>query len=1477
MDDRTDSNPARSPRHKRFSADQAAQVSFSVIAVVLLMATTVTGAYVAKAELDRLASEKRQRLLHKMNSAIDEVVDELGLCAAARAQEVVSHWEEYPVNETRISEAFSENMSLYLGTAFPRVQGEFEIAVHNWTGGLFYLEMNTVDLVPSDQASSEELELDGTRMEYQQLAAPAEEQLRETTAAPYYAALGNFSVEVRADSVSLVRPASFQRPIVSCLPFLESKLRAFEQSSEGELSDLGRLVGYMLSALCELRVLEGYGQPMYSGKDTAEILTEEDVYRAVAVGLLIEQVRLFRAVDPEFASAVSRTCGGGYPGSVALLSPRAGPLDPSELFLWYLGKTTLDLDPKMLVAEAVFGMVDQLIIKVMDYMGWMGMLEAARAAIDAISDGIDSIIAYLTGADKAHEAVTSWVARSLEVMGAPPSVYSELFSSHADFSIPVPQRRYLVQDAAGNLYPVWVGNITVAVDIPTYDLLRAGTWSCFYPEYKEHQSSFRQLLEDGILRFAFDLASTTSIRVGSVTIDPADGQDIFTALANSQGEVDLVTDPEALVHSSAGLPMFTAQYELANEFSEFVAAHADELMDRGSLLDAAYSDLASSVLSSATYAYIPDLVVPVAQQLQAIVRNDIQYDADWGVGQAVAAVFDGLCRLYLQRLVELVRLSVVRADDGFAGPMVDALVSLLIKGADEFPGIEKAVEHTIGAFAKQIIGQRRMASYREEVVSRLGAPFEFWEGDRKAAEGSGRVRQESISVRVPHGLPPLQIVPYDEGRGYGSLEHLFPTDNMLVQVKRPWEFDRSLGEYPNLHMTSLANWSATPYTTQWTVSVLGLVELELSGHSSALHSFLTGLMLGSRRLVKVSLELPITVHSPWPLRGVEYNPSNTALGDALGAAKRFCELVWDKLEPVVSWLKDGFERVLKFVENAFGVFTSFAVRVLKTLSSALQTLVETLQEYVQKIANSALAKVVDVFVDLTGRVEFRISLYGFVIIVQTRVPDLIYRNGNDLLRVIVLTDRFGPSIAFGVRIARLTDGSFDIMANGTLKLRSATVEVKVDPLMYILRKFVEAHCTGSSWRLDLSMPEVETYELAQVSTSDLPGAGTFLSNIPIPALGLSAAVEAGMRLKYSPPFPSDVVVNEFESNPKGEDSGKEWVELYNPLDKPRCVDGWSLSTLHGRSSAMPIHGTIPPHGLLVFTFPETSIDNGNPDDPFNDGDAVVLMDQTGARVDSTPVMRDIANDDRTIQRAWDGGPRWEFRQGSKGASNGLPVLLATSDFIAKALFEAFKQAFVETQLQEVSASLDFIVLFAKRVLNNFIENLLGLVKEVIHELIFFVQVTLQDATGTAGAGFRASFVVTGEAIMELLRWLIHSFATFIVNLGRPSSPIAYPAFPPSFFSGLFLRFEVLFEVGLPRMVRVLGAVGDLGRRYTMLVAIAPNIPALGALAGKSWGAWRVEFGACLEGVPKEFAMGYLTKDVGDIIDFWIVKGAVYGR
>jgi hypothetical protein len=224
----------------------------------------------------------------------------------------------------------------------------------------------------------------------------------------------------------------------------------------------------------------------------------------------------------------------------------------------------------------------------------------------------------------------------------------------------------------------------------------------------------------------------------------------------------------------------------------------------------------------------------------------------------------------------------------------------------------------------------------------------------------------------------------------------------------------------------------------------------------------------------------------------------------------------------------------------------------------------------------------------------------------------------------------------------------------------------------------------------------------------------------------------------------------------------------------------------------------------------------------------------------------------------------------------VPVFLATADYIAKALFEAVREAFEQTKTSEVTASVEFLKLLGRRVIDNFIDNLLDIVKEIVHEVVFYIEVKLSDATGAAGAGFRVSFVVKGEAIAELLKWLIKSLATYMVNLGRMSNPVEYPPTPGRFFANLHLRLEVFFSVGMPKMLKMLGGRVDESFQVTATASIAPNIPAIGRLLGRDWGIWSVDFGLCLEGIPREVVGSMTLKASGDLVDVWLVRAKAYG-
>lgn len=125
---------------------------------------------------------------------------------------------------------------------------------------------------------------------------------------------------------------------------------------------------------------------------------------------------------------------------------------------------------------------------------------------------------------------------------------------------------------------------------------------------------------------------------------------------------------------------------------------------------------------------------------------------------------------------------------------------------------------------------------------------------------------------------------------------------------------------------------------------------------------------------------------------------------------------------------------------------------------------------------------------------------------------------------------------------------------------------------------------------------------------------------------------------------SGIVINEVESNPRGNDGKGEWVELYNPTSSDIQIGGFKLKT-----SFMPATISFPA-GATVGSghFYVLAVSGGKLS---NSAESLSLVDGSGRMVDKTPFLVDRSNDSRTWQRTPDGGSIWKFKEETKDASN----------------------------------------------------------------------------------------------------------------------------------------------------------------------------------------------------------------------------------
>lgn len=126
---------------------------------------------------------------------------------------------------------------------------------------------------------------------------------------------------------------------------------------------------------------------------------------------------------------------------------------------------------------------------------------------------------------------------------------------------------------------------------------------------------------------------------------------------------------------------------------------------------------------------------------------------------------------------------------------------------------------------------------------------------------------------------------------------------------------------------------------------------------------------------------------------------------------------------------------------------------------------------------------------------------------------------------------------------------------------------------------------------------------------------------------------------------SNVVINEVESNPSGDDKGNEWVELYNPINSSIDISGWIIKSTHGKTNThiIPVGVSISAGSYYIIRLAGQFLDN--------EGESVFLFDSSGNNVDKTPALSDTSNNSNTWQRSPDGSTNWIFKSATIQSSN----------------------------------------------------------------------------------------------------------------------------------------------------------------------------------------------------------------------------------
>ncbi len=130
-----------------------------------------------------------------------------------------------------------------------------------------------------------------------------------------------------------------------------------------------------------------------------------------------------------------------------------------------------------------------------------------------------------------------------------------------------------------------------------------------------------------------------------------------------------------------------------------------------------------------------------------------------------------------------------------------------------------------------------------------------------------------------------------------------------------------------------------------------------------------------------------------------------------------------------------------------------------------------------------------------------------------------------------------------------------------------------------------------------------------------------------------------------------LLINEWDQNPPGSDTGREWIELYNPTRRDADIGGWKIvDSRSAKAVAISAGTSIGPGDYLLLNWTQTALIN-------SDYTSLILQDASGQEVDRTSAGKDEKNSNLCWGRSPNGRDRdddadWQFQEATPGHSNG---------------------------------------------------------------------------------------------------------------------------------------------------------------------------------------------------------------------------------
>lgn len=1066
----------------------------------------------------------------------------------------------------------------------------------------------------------------------------------------------------------------------------------------------------------------------------------------------------------------------------------------------YISGSYVEIDLCQIFAQTLISMLDALIIQWMQYFMLTDVSDVFDTVNDLVKKGWTAIVSFFNGTTES-ETVREHLRTIMADRGITEKDYRWLMKGE-NYILSVPEGSFEAR-AGNSAETVHIPAMRIPVPYPESDVVSWSGWDSFMDEYRGDRNEIREMLKGFVKSMALDLAGMSGLNVIRVRCDPTD-------------DVPFARTLETAINAAM------------NGSSDLLVGSAERTVRSGEITDPLYAAMYEKIRSQSG---------PLFRKGE--INGNIQSSLRSGISSYLAANYGE------------------SLDPG----LVDDIISTC-----DTAGAEKEMNARMSA----------------EIDSRLTL-FEGTLGN--ISKDSGSFMRGIMSAIMAEGMSVIDIIPHIRNRmldvynqsaeniglipGSGITD-LPGDDSFMLRDEGNETFSESISvedwgkidvnilqpkDNPGgcMHYVGFGNHRAASYSASFVISLSGVLGYRATS-SSDLSSAL-GVSDGEfSGTVNLGTKMEIVCVSGWPLAGVSYRSSNTFISDAWAA-------ILDLAEPLMGPLKE-FYSAIKEIASACGKaileISRMMTELVQRLYDALMPVVDAFNELVSKCSD-VLAGVCVSVIDLgIANQAVKLELFGLTLTLKTQLATLV-KNTKNILSITLSKENGDTGFSATMNLKKTGD-EYSFVCNGFAYGKDWRVEASADPFMKGDRLLgIDGHVRGVEF--SASVPELVQYRQIETRLSDMPGIGTVLSNIPVPLPGYKGSFDLGLCLKYDLPLKRALVINEFESNPAGDDAGNEWVELYNASGKTVDLQGYSLYPGSGELKGKVLGSIIlPPGGRTVIGFEKQALNNSK--GAVSNGDCVILADPDGNIVDRTPFKTDQDNSEFTWQRSVDAATVWSYMKGSPGTRNGgsIPGGLLMKVFIIECIKNAAEKAFFE--MGNKIKSVDDVARYLERVMELAINDLISSVAGIIVDAYFFIEMELTDIAETQHYGLEVAIGTGPEMVEAALRWLIGQIGVMTKYVGNPAGidPVNILT------DGIYIRTTVYAGISAPKF---LNAGGET--QVEVGVSVSVNLSAVCTILGMERGTWKAEIGVVMRDLPSEMVPPALNADKDKMSDLWLFK------